>query len=607
MARVSVSAPFQPNHRLSLVICIFKHNNTLLNVNICGVRDTDGRMNKPLSLGRAQEMDEGTLRRSAEAYARRPPSDRQRLDDNSAMHPSAASRPSASSALLPALTSHRRTGSEELSRSTAKDLQMPLSPSKTSPIKANRFSLTFPVHTILNGTSASHSNQSALASPSFDTPSKDGLPRASDSDFLTALAAQERRVLELKEELSRADEDLARLKSQWAMREATAKRNEARHVHQMRQLSTPMAGGREDKDDMGGSSYWMHMEMQKRKALMTGNRSPKRKVIPGSRHTRTLSLLSPEKQLDSSYFPPQGDRRESQSPSRQPLPLRRSSTTPDFPQQIELNVEDGTLDEIGPTQCTNSHDQRELLLHTRKQMASDLKDGLWTFFEDLRQATVGAEGVSGTRSRTTQTPGLRTARRHSRGPAVTGSRRSESPLRAQPSNRASPTRSSSTVNDISSASWGEHNSSEPLPPRAPSLIKRRPYTTTRNPLHDKPDLRPTSSHSLDGLENWNDNTPSKVMRRPDESRPGSSSNSSISDVGRHSHASASIAASSPGTSPVPTIDAQGVTAIAGKRASSDLPIPWPALDGSGSGRLAKSAGSLVEQWEDSRSKEITRG
>jgi hypothetical protein len=41
----------------------------------------------------------------------------------------------------------------------------------------------------------------------------------------------------------------------------------------------------------------------------------------------------------------------------------------------------------------------DALVKTGKQMASDLRDGLWTFFEDIRQATVGEEGINGTGTR----------------------------------------------------------------------------------------------------------------------------------------------------------------------------------------------------------------
>ena len=38
-------------------------------------------------------------------------------------------------------------------------------------------------------------------------------------------------------------------------------------------------------------------------------------------------------------------------------------------------------------------------MRTGKQMASDLREGLWTFLEDIRQATVGEEGINATQSR----------------------------------------------------------------------------------------------------------------------------------------------------------------------------------------------------------------
>src|SRR5204863_3055293 len=43
------------------------------------------------------------------------------------------------------------------------------------------------------------------------------------------------------------------------------------------------------------------------------------------------------------------------------------------------------------------------LMRTGRQMAFDIKDGLWEFLEDIRQATVGEEGINGTVSRSMQT------------------------------------------------------------------------------------------------------------------------------------------------------------------------------------------------------------
>jgi Domain of unknown function (DUF4048) len=43
---------------------------------------------------------------------------------------------------------------------------------------------------------------------------------------------------------------------------------------------------------------------------------------------------------------------------------------------------------------------RDVIVSSGKKMASDLREGLWTFFEDMRQATLGEEGIHGTERRT---------------------------------------------------------------------------------------------------------------------------------------------------------------------------------------------------------------
>lgn len=42
---------------------------------------------------------------------------------------------------------------------------------------------------------------------------------------------------------------------------------------------------------------------------------------------------------------------------------------------------------------------KDMILSSGKKMASDLREGLFTFFEDIRQATVGEEGINGTETR----------------------------------------------------------------------------------------------------------------------------------------------------------------------------------------------------------------
>jgi len=76
-------------------------------------------------------------------------------------------------------------------------------------------------------------------------------------------------------------------------------------------------------------------------------------------------------------------------------------------------------------------------------MATDLRDGLWTFFEDIRQATVGEEGVNGTATSTnttTRSPAKSTSRpgggggRPGNKGSITGSLKSTGSSRAQPNN-----------------------------------------------------------------------------------------------------------------------------------------------------------------------------
>jgi septal ring factor EnvC (AmiA/AmiB activator) len=72
------------------------------------------------------------------------------------------------------------------------------------------------------------------------------LPNDSNG-FLVALAGQERRVLELKEELQKAEDELKRLKKQWAHHEAHKKKAEIRHVEQLQPLQTVVTGGSSDE------------------------------------------------------------------------------------------------------------------------------------------------------------------------------------------------------------------------------------------------------------------------------------------------------------------------------------------------------------------------
>ncbi|KAI4242909.1 MAG: hypothetical protein L6R40_003782 [Gallowayella cf. fulva] len=180
---------------------------------------------------------------------------------------------------------------------------------------------------------------------------------AGDSNsFLTALAAQERRVLELREELQKAEDDLSRFKKQWATHEAIKKRNELRHQEQLQKLE-PASRASCHGDPKWASGRWSEKSPNRPFAGVNGaherareasersancrnsRRQTQRKIFAGSRHTRALSLLS----------------------------------------------KGGT---------TAGGQPKEVFLETGKQFVGDLREGLWTFFEDLRQATVGEEASS---------------------------------------------------------------------------------------------------------------------------------------------------------------------------------------------------------------------
>ena len=195
--------------------------------------------------------------------------------------------------------------------------------------------------------------------------------------FLTALAAQERRVLELKEELQRAEANLEMLKKKWAVHETTKKRNELRQVEPLQPISAPPPGPSPFEDS---KTLEVSQEQQRRKLRSLTTRQPQRTVFSGSRHTRTLSLLSRKN--------PTGDHTCAPRMSA-PAEIRRctangptkSSTVPELsnaPKQYK------------PRQ-SHQDPSKDPMLDAGKQLVGDFKDGLWTFFEDLRQATVGEE------------------------------------------------------------------------------------------------------------------------------------------------------------------------------------------------------------------------
>lgn len=251
-----------------------------------------------------------------------------------------------------------------------------------TPRRPNRLSLSFPVATGSNPSESTRPTPTSSNASSFpQTPLDAPTPSPNDpSGFLVALASQERRVLELKEELQKAETDLVKLKSQWASHERTRKRAEIRHSEPLQSLQTVVTDSGRSSEDTDGSTR-QSTELDRRRALLTNlPRESRRKVITGG-HTRALSLLSPDR---SNYTQPFPTVQES-----------RVEENNDFPKPTMPDTSQG-ITKVSANRSRNSYQGG--VTHGAKQIAEDVKAGLWTFLEDLRQATVGDEAVHGTPS-----------------------------------------------------------------------------------------------------------------------------------------------------------------------------------------------------------------
>ncbi|KAL2152095.1 hypothetical protein VTH82DRAFT_5279 [Thermothelomyces myriococcoides] len=242
----------------------------------------------------------------------------------------------------------------------------------TASRSTNRLSLTLPIvpATAYTARPAPASSTSSAFPPTpLDTPAVTS--PVDSNDFITAIAAQERRVLELREELGRAESELARLKKQWATHEAYKKRASRRNAE-------PLSGLGPAAELQDETAIRRSIELDRRKTILTQqNQQPtpensKRRVFTGN-HTRTLSLLSPTKPTSTlSSGDDEPGSGKSQSDNR---------LTPAVHAHFAKRA---TWAATRPAQTTGV-----------KQLAEDLKSGLWTFMEDLRQATVGDEPITG--------------------------------------------------------------------------------------------------------------------------------------------------------------------------------------------------------------------
>ncbi|KAK4501334.1 hypothetical protein PRZ48_007142 [Zasmidium cellare] len=450
------------------------------------------------------------------------------------------------------------------------------------PPRPNRFSVQFPIPAELQ--SPIRTSTSPVREPASDSIEVvDNQTDPSDGNYLHLIAAQERRVLELKEELQKAEADLNRLKRDWARHEANKKRDDVRRLTRLQTLQTSVPASVPD-DDTDGSSAWIQQEMERRKALLSSSRTSNRTVLPGQRHTRALSLLSPARDnikpmaplIQAPPPPPRKDSLQKGIPPRAevatPQPsqprLNRASTTgnvssnPDVPAIAGLNPADAAaLD-------------HESLIRAGKKVATGFKDGLWNFWEDLRQATVGEESTQippppPRRKSSTQT--LRTARKQSSRSSLQGSSRSSSTIgKEHPT--LSRKESSKALPDLANPSfWTDHGVNLQPPPQA--ATKKTPASRQTRPVEPAKRLSTASSEAWD---TWDDS--------PQQSRSSSS-------------------VTSEATTLPSTVSGSPRTSLAINRESRDLSkkdaIPWPALKKSGIGSLRRTASNLLTEWEKS--------
>lgn len=222
-------------------------------------------------------------------------------------------------------------------------------------------------------------------------------------------------MLELKEELLRAETDLLGLKKQWATYEANKKRDEVKHVKKLQPLALNDVGAREPSEDEVDEERRRKRAIVERNQLVSPSygstpsngltRKGSKRVFEGGRHTRTLSLLSPTSSRpnhSSNITSP--DEMSSFRTDTAAVNADAHAVEPSLSRMSTLD----SLIAGEPLQLGFGKTYKELAAHRRsvpsadilvkqgKQVYDGVRDGLWTFLEDIRQATVGEEGINGT-------------------------------------------------------------------------------------------------------------------------------------------------------------------------------------------------------------------
>ena len=170
-------------------------------------------------------------------------------------------------------------------------------------------------------------------------------PANPSASFLTRIAAQERRVLEMKEDLTKAEEELEGLKRQWAAHEQTA----------------GLENGRRKREQLAASAAGSCRPPQKHLqrnldalAIRSGQR-----VFSSSKHARALSLLS------------------GKDTTGRPAILARDAAR-SIEQIPNTNTGDCNRSNSDTARNTQKHSDRDDLIQSGKQLVGDFRSGFWT-------------------------------------------------------------------------------------------------------------------------------------------------------------------------------------------------------------------------------------
>ncbi|KAJ4377569.1 hypothetical protein N0V83_000394 [Neocucurbitaria cava] len=449
--------------------------------------------------------------------------------------------------------------------------------------QGKRLSLQLPIQPAAGSNSLSNSPRSRPQSwvgAGAPVPSPEEPSTPSETSILAVLAAQERYVLELKEELNKAEADLRTLKKHYALHEAYKRRNEVRKVAQLQPLNTSLANVQPDQQDEDGSNLWMQKEMERRKALLNNTKTSQRKVFSGSRHLRTLSLLSPEKTYSPSFPQPLDVQTEEPADKRPALPTR-SSTSSDLTRQVADGINDEQYDLGGIPNL-----QRDNIIRAGTQMANDFKNGLFTFIEDIRQATVGDEAVNGADG----VPGSANVKGNS-----TKAARNAAGSRPSVTRSASSKKTAQRTGSVGDDFWKENGLSEP---KSTSMNKKThtikkaqtPQKQVRPPTDEDEDWdnwdTPNDGYAAKAVDTHNSSDESDEPTSP-VSGPGSSRTSTRYHSKRHDSKASSLTTTSS-------------TGHPDESASSDPKrnsIPWPDLVKLSPNNLKRTASHLMKEWE----------